>query len=330
MAAYNAESFLRDAVDSVLNQTFSDFEFLIFEDCSIDRTLEILQSYNDPRIKLYANETNQGLTKNLVRGIELATGDYVARMDADDVCMPNRFEQQLEYFAHHPEVSVLGSAVTFFDDKDYEFVGYQPTAHEDIKVTLFLGFTMLHPTVMMRKADMNQHCLNYDPQFVVSQDHDLWTRAIRKLCFANHQLSLLKSRRHGEAIGKTRKSEQEALASMVRQRQLDEIDVSYTAAELNAFNIFAGMASRFKSEQLPDLESILLKIIEANRDVNIYDQTVLEQSVAARYRGVCRMLLLNGNRKGLCYWKSSLRKYDQVSFRQLLGMFVRSALCLIK
>jgi glycosyltransferase involved in cell wall biosynthesis len=112
MSVYNAQLFIAEAVESVLNQIFKDFEFLIFEDKSTDSSLEILRSYSDPRIRLIANEHNQGLTKNLASGMRIARGEFVARMDADDVCVPNRLETQLAYLEEHPEISVLGSAVT--------------------------------------------------------------------------------------------------------------------------------------------------------------------------------------------------------------------------
>lgn len=330
MAAYNAEPFLREAIDSVLNQSFQDFEFLIFEDCSQDATLEIIQSYDDPRLRVIINETNQGLTKCLIYGMELAKGEYVARMDADDVCMTNRFERQLAYFSTHPEVSVLGSAVTFFDGKGYEFVGYQPETHDEIKVALFLGFTMLHPSVMMRKADMDKFGLNYNPEFVVSQDHDLWTRAVRKLRFANFGEPLLNMREHSSKIGSTRKPEQVTLSNRSRKYQLDELGVFYSPEEFYAFNMAAGMPEQFDETSLLNLESIFLKVIQANRDIGIYVQSILEKAVAARFRSICRNLLLGGTATGSVYWKSQLRSYDAPTLREKIGLLYRSILCLHK
>jgi len=104
MSAYNAERYVAEAVDSVLAQTFPDFEFLIFEDASTDGTREILRRYADPRIRLVENETNLGLTRNLERGMLMARGESVARMDADDISMPERWARQFEYLGVHPEI----------------------------------------------------------------------------------------------------------------------------------------------------------------------------------------------------------------------------------
>ncbi len=327
MGAYNAEGFLREAIDSVLAQTVGDFEFLIFEDCSTDSTRQILQSYDDPRIKLYLNATNQGLTKNLICGMDLAQGAYVARMDADDVCMPNRFERQLEYFASHPEVSVLGSAVTFFDGKGYEFVGYQPEAHDEIKCRLFTGFTMLHPSVMMRKADMDQHGLNYEADFVCSQDHDLWTRSIRKLRFANHPETLLKMREHPSKIGNTRKSTQEELSGRIRRRQLDELEVEYSDEEFEAFDRLAGYGLVTGRTGLMACESILFKVLESNRSCKVFDQKILERAVADAFYGVCRSHLIRKSTLGAYWRKSKLRRFKQSSLREEAVMALRSGCC---
>ena len=206
MSAFNAEVFLREAIDSVLCQTLADFAFIVFDDKSSDHTLQILKDCHDRRLILVSNSENQGLTKNLVRGMGMAQGTYVARMDADDVCLPSRLQRQVDYLEQHPEISVLGSSVMFFDEHSHEIIGSQPENHEAIQCELLYGFTMLHPSVMMRRADLERHGLNYDPHFIYSQDHDLWTRASRVLKFANLNKPLLKMREHGAKIGRDRQS----------------------------------------------------------------------------------------------------------------------------
>jgi glycosyltransferase involved in cell wall biosynthesis len=216
MAVFNAEPFLQESVNSILNQTLGDFEVVIVEDKSTDRSLEILKSYHDPRIELVENPVNMGQTVSLMKGISMARGKYIARMDADDVCLPHRLQTQVNFLEQHPEISVLGSAVVFFDGKGYEFFGYQPEMHEAIKCELLFGFTMLHPSVMMRKAGLEQYGLNYDPKFACSQDHDLWTRSIRKMGFFNLQEPLLRMRNHGGQMGQTRKQRMHEESNIIR------------------------------------------------------------------------------------------------------------------
>jgi glycosyltransferase involved in cell wall biosynthesis len=116
MSVYNGEKYLCEAIDSILNQTFENFEFLIVNDGSTDRTLEILQSYRDPRIKVINNERNIGLTASLNKGLKIAKGEYVARMDADDVSFPHRLEQQKAFLDRNPRVAMVGSWAEVIDE----------------------------------------------------------------------------------------------------------------------------------------------------------------------------------------------------------------------
>ena len=116
MSVYNGERYLKEAIESILNQTYKDFEFVIYDDCSTDNTPEIIESYSDSRIVYRRNSVNQGLTRNLADGVSRSAADYIARMDADDIAYPERLERQLEWMEHHPEVTVLGSPVSFFKD----------------------------------------------------------------------------------------------------------------------------------------------------------------------------------------------------------------------
>src|SRR4051812_26679567 len=116
MAVYNGEQYLREAVNSILSQTFKDFEFIIIDDGSTDRSPELLASYAraDSRVKLISRP-NKGLTKSLNEGLHAARGEFVARMDGDDISLPERFERQVSYLREHPEVVLVGSRVEFID-----------------------------------------------------------------------------------------------------------------------------------------------------------------------------------------------------------------------
>ena len=117
MPAYNAEAYIGAAMESILSQSFGDFEFLILNDCSTDGTEAIIQSYDDPRIVYIKNEKNMGVAATLNKGLAAAQGEYIARMDADDFSLPQRFEKQVAYLDAHPEVVVLGTQVQFFSDR---------------------------------------------------------------------------------------------------------------------------------------------------------------------------------------------------------------------
>ena len=114
MPAYNAEKYINEAIDSILAQTFTDFEFIIIDDGSTDSTCAIVESYSDSRIRFFKNEHNLGVAATLNRGLDLARGEYIARMDADDISLPTRFEKQAAYMDSHPDVVVCGTGVECF------------------------------------------------------------------------------------------------------------------------------------------------------------------------------------------------------------------------
>jgi len=324
MSAYNAERFVGEAVESVLGQTFHDFEFLIFEDKSADTTLQVLRSYADHRIRLVENRENRGLTKNLVTGMEMARGEFVARMDADDVCMPERLAAQVAHMDQHPDISVLGSAVTFFTEVGKEFVAHQPLEHEEIKCALFYGFTMLHPSVIVRRADFEKHGLTYDPAFRVSQDHDLWTRAIRKVRFANVHEPLLKMREHEGKIGRRGRPQQQALSNLIRQRQLEELGVNFTAEELKMFSEQDVDTRSWTADDCAVFDELLLRIFDTNSRALVFDQRILVSMGCGRFRESCRQLLISGNRAGRYYWRSRIRRIDDLTPWQLTGLVLQS------
>jgi hypothetical protein len=326
MSAYNAERYIAEAVDSVLAQSLRNFEFLIFEDASTDRTREILRSYSDPRIRLVEISNNLGLTRNLERGMLMACGDFVARMDADDVCMPHRLARQVDYFHARPDVAVLGSAVTFFGEGRASFVCYQPLEHDEIKCELLFAFTMLHSSVMMRKCALDAHGLNYDVAFPVSQDHDLWVRAIRKLRFANLREPLVKMREHVSKVGRTRNTLQRELSDVVRSRQLQELGVQASEREFRALAEHEGMTGAWTEQDCEAFDSLLTKVFEANREKRLFCHSELVRCGTRRFRGTCRQLLMAGNSAGRYYWRSAARLLGTTTLRQRLGLRVRSIL----
>ena len=115
MPVYNAEKYVAEAIDSILNQTFNDFEFLIINDGSTDNSLDIIKSYDDPRITIINNETNLGLSHTLNKGIELARGEYIIRMDADDISLSIRLEKQIEFMDSNQHIGICGSWIQTFD-----------------------------------------------------------------------------------------------------------------------------------------------------------------------------------------------------------------------
>ena len=243
MSVYNGEKFLKEAIDSILAQTYTDFEFVIYDDCSTDRTSSIINSYDDSRIVYRKNTVNQGLTRNLADGVSRSKADYIARMDADDIAFPNRLEKQIVWMDAHLDYTILGTPVLYFRDTLGDLgIAYQPTDDATIKATLLISFTLMHPTIMIRRNDLVFHNLNYNPDYWCSQDHALYLDCIReKLKFSNLSEPLLHMRSHLESISRAKSSRQQECSQRARLNflKLTGIAKNCSVEEIDTYNAFA-------------------------------------------------------------------------------------------
>ena len=186
MAVYNGERFLREAMESVLCQTFRDFQFLIINDGSTDKTRDLILSYDDTRIVLVDNKHNVGQTRTLNRGLELATGELIARQDADDVSEPERLAKQVAFLESHSKVALLG---TWYKEIDVHgsVIGKRklPCDTIDIRWSLLFFCPFVHSSVMFRKSVVSEQIGFYNEALAYSQDYELWHRIARRLPVAN-------------------------------------------------------------------------------------------------------------------------------------------------
>lgn len=187
------ESYLRTAIESILNQTYSNFEFLILDDCPQDNREEIVKSYNDSRIVYIKNEQNMGITKARNRLIDLAQGEYLATMDHDDISLPTRFEKQVAYLDAHPTVGVVGCRAETFPN--YLNL-YHPETDEDIKAGLTCRCAILHPASMIRKSVLIDNNIRYEERYSPAEDYRLWLRLMDCTDFYNIQEVLFRYRHH--------------------------------------------------------------------------------------------------------------------------------------
>ena len=172
MPVYNAEKYLAQAIESILGQTFTDFEFLIFNDGSKDRSSEIVRNYSDFRIKFYDQTHNTGYVKHLNKGIELAQGKYIARMDADDIADATRLTKQVELMESRPEIGLCGSWYDVIDSpQQFTFA----EDHEGICNQMLLSNPICHPVVMIRKSILLEGGFRYKEEYMPAEDYFLWT-----------------------------------------------------------------------------------------------------------------------------------------------------------
>lgn len=199
MPVYNAERYLRDAIDSILAQSFTDFELLIINDGSTDGSVEIIASFSDPRIRVVHNNRNLGLVATLNKGIDLARGNYIARMDNDDISLPKRLEEQVACLDADSSLSVVAVKVTLIDELGREIGSWSSdkygTDTHEICRNLPLVCCIAHPGIMARKNVLSSY--RYDPAWKNIEDYNLWLR----LCADGYLIgkidkALLKLRMH--------------------------------------------------------------------------------------------------------------------------------------
>lgn len=231
---------LKQAIDSIINQTFDNFEFVIISDNPNGiENIALLNEYanKDSRIRLIFNEENIGLTKSLNKGLAVAKGYYLARMDADDISMPTRFEKQYQYMESHPQVIVLGTAIKYFGrgawKKGTDAIRYMDA---EIRAQMLLDNCIAHPTVFIRKSVLDEHGLTYDENYRQSQDIRLWEQLMPYGEFANLKEKLLKYRLSDQQITKSRASSQSNLAEGVKLRLqltwLQSLGYNYTIGDI--------------------------------------------------------------------------------------------------
>lgn len=208
MAVKDGEKYVRAAIESILTQTFSDFECIIINDGSNDATADIISEYSDSRIIFLSNQSNLGLSKSLNIGLEKARGIYLARMDADDIAVSDRLSLQVNHLDMHPEIAVLGGGFSFIDDDGKVLQSFQfPLSHEVIVWSLAFFNPIVHPSVMMRTSVVKA-LDSYNAQLRRSQDYDLWWRVSFSAKLGNLAETLVLLRQHATQVSREYRSDQ--------------------------------------------------------------------------------------------------------------------------
>ncbi len=195
LPVYNGQRYIAKAVDSVLSQTFGNFELLIVDDGSTDDTARIIRAFGDTRIRMVRNERRLKLSGALNRGFDLARGRYIARMDADDICLPKRLAVQSAFLDRHPEIGICGAHTQIFGMKKWE-IHRAPVGKENVRAHMFFDNPFVHPAVMLRKSLFDKHGLRYNGDYYPTEDYELWSRALRYFPGDNVDRVLLRYRLH--------------------------------------------------------------------------------------------------------------------------------------
>ncbi len=215
MAVRDGLPYLREALDSILTQSRTDFEFLVIDDGSADGSREMAEEIGDPRIRVLINERNLGLTRSLNLGLRAAQGEYLARQDADDVSLPQRLEVQADYLDRNPEVGLTACSVEYMDSEGgTECVDARGLSAGVLRWHLLFGNEIPHSGVMFRRREVLD-LGGYDESLPFAQDYELWSRLSRRTDLVRLERVLLRYRRHQGALSATRKEEQYRIRDLI-------------------------------------------------------------------------------------------------------------------
>lgn len=282
MPVFNTSvSFLKEAVDSILTQSFREFEFIIIDDGSTDRCREYLESLSDPRIVIIHNDKNLGVTKSLNIGLRVARGKYIARMDSDDISLPFRFEKQFTFMENNPEIIVCGSKIgavgksrNLNTSKKVHF-----TDMEEYRIKmLFVNPGPSHPTAFFRHDKMIKYNIWYDERLRYAQDYGMWETISRygDVCILGEVLLL--KREHVNQITKAHREQQMECDKTTQRKLLTELMGSVSDEEMDQHYIHS--AGRHEDAVItPEIVSWYCQIMKANEQRHIYNGRKLRQYI---------------------------------------------------
>ncbi len=296
LPTYNSAEFIKESILSILNQSIRDFELLIIDDCSTDNTFQILNLINDHRIIVYRNEQNLGLTKTLNVGLQLSRGEYIARMDADDISHKNRFFHQLRLMENNHNICVCGTSFQQFGAKNNKVI--KDIGNNQLKGKILLRNPFAHPFVMFRSKFFKNNNIQYDESLSCAQDYALWIRLAHEYddCYFENVSTILGYYRvHQNAISKKHINIQRKIASDARRSYLNTLCGTVSDYEVELHDaLYEREYNIMCPEDVIDNKMWLLKLREANEDAGVYDRQFFNIGLIEKFRDICMSCLWLG------------------------------------
>lgn len=284
MPIFNTEEYLSEAIESILNQTFSDFEFLIINDGSKDSSAKIVRKYKDKKIRFVNHRKHQGLVPVLNEGLTLAKGTYLARMDGDDISKPERLEKQVQFMNSHPNIDICGTWFEVFGNKFGKKVYTRPTNPAACKAVLLFTDPVCHASVIMRLKVIRKFNLKFDPSFKHLEDYEFFNRASDYVNFANLGEVLYQYRYHKKRTGSLYKNQQELQMRRVQKIYLTKLGIACSDNDLNLHWQLLTRSYKPTKTFLLKARSWLLKLVIANENSLRYDSKEFRKQIDKRWK----------------------------------------------
>ncbi len=270
LPVHNASAFVRQAVESILSQTFADFELLAIDDASEDDSLPILQSFTDPRLRIIASSERKKLAGVLNRGIAESRAPLIARMDADDVCHPERLARQIDFLHRHPEIDIVGTSIRTFGGHKAESQCY-PLSPESVRAFSLFHCPFAHPTVVIRRDALALQDPFYDVSFNPSEDYELWSRLLSSHQGANLHQALLSYRIHASSMTQSDWTRMDEQAARIQQPMLAALGADSSESSSRRHRAWAMGRIDPSLPALREAEQWFLRLLDLNHSSSLYD-----------------------------------------------------------
>ncbi|MBI4930130.1 MAG: glycosyltransferase family 2 protein [Bacteroidetes bacterium] len=285
MPVYNVEQYVGEAIESILKQNFSDFEFIIINDGSTDKTLQVINSYYDNRIRVFSNDKNAGIARASNIGLVHATGKYMMRMEGDDISHPERLEKQYRFMENHSEIGICGTHMQLFGQQDS--ISRCSMDDEEIKAGLIWSTTMNHGTIIMRLDPIRKNGFFYNESFPMAEDWLFFYKVKDAMKFANLDEVLYFYRKGEHNTTKKYSAKSWMINSHVHNIILKDFGFNFLEDELRLHQFILAQFSLSPTEEVVwQARQWLDKLISYNRKVHVYQQEVFEKIAEEKWNAL--------------------------------------------
>ena len=329
MAAYNADKYIAEAIESILSQTYQNWELIIADDASSDKTVEIINEYTkrDSRIKLICQDKNSGPAAARNEAIKKSLGKYIAILDSDDISLPARLEEQVKFLEGHPDFGIIGSWTSVIDETGTEtgFAWENTLPAEKIPSMLLFKNYFTNSATMIRKSAIPVG--GYRAEFIPSEDYDLWVRIIKKWSGYNLQKILTKYRVHQDGISQKKQLMLKKAVDQIFKIQLMDLNIIPSDEEMDLHKMRSNRENPSVEDYIDKKHTWIQKIRTENIRKSKYKEPYFSEVLSDKWFETCNMSTNLGLIVWNNFWKSNLSKLAKLSLKQKIKFFIK---CLIK
>lgn len=328
LPVYNGALYLQECLDSIWAQSLQNFECIVVDDGSTDETSEILARQCDSRLLVVRSVRQGGICKALNLGISHAKGQFIARMDADDICHPSRFEKQVEYLQSHPQIGFCGSWVRRFGENQIPLLYARPIGPKRIRAYAVFDNPMVHSSIMFQGDLVRTNKNLYLEDFAGAEDYELWTRLLESTECENLSDILLDYRLHSQSITLTKTQTMDILACRILKKELSKLGIIPSDYDVLQHRLWSTgrLDKNCGASQIDRAEAWLKRLINANQDVQAHDNHAFLWAVREIWYALCYQLQAWGFPVLHRFFKSSISRGDMRHGYILIGSWVKQRL----